>query len=93
MLGDDIVQLIDNALFEVAQCEEYTSFINCTRYTVCMQVLEQLKVALFLVDIAQPLNHQLAVLKVNPLYIVYVQSSNYVTLVYMSKQDTIFKGV
>ena len=56
-----------------------------------MQVLEQLQVALFLVDLAQPLNHQLPVLEVDPLYILYIHCSNYVTPVYMSKEDTISK--
>ena len=65
VLGDDFVKLIRNALFEVVQCEEDTSFFNGIRDPVCMQVPQQIKSALFLVDKAQPLNHQFPVLEVD----------------------------
>ena len=65
VLGDDFVKLIHNALFEVVQCEEDTSFFNGIRDPVCMQVPQQIKSALFLVDKAQPVNHQFPVLEVD----------------------------
>ena len=54
-----------------------------------MQVLEQLQVALFLADLPQPLNHQLSVSEVDMLNALYIHCSNYLTPVYMIKQDTV----
>ena len=54
-----------------------------------MQVLEDIQIAWFLVDLAQPLNHQLAVLDVVPLYILYNHYNYYVIPVYMIKEDII----
>ena len=44
-----------------------------------MQVLEQFKVALFLFDIAQLRNHQLPVLEVDSLNVLYIHYNYYVT--------------
>ena len=55
--GDDIVQLIHNALFEVVQGKEDSSFFFGIRYTVCTQELEEIHIALFLVNLAEPVNH------------------------------------
>ena len=54
-----------------------------------MQVLEQLQVALFLADLPQPLNQQLSVSEVDMLNALYIHCSNYLTPVYMIKQDTV----
>ena len=37
-----------------------------------MQVLEKIHIALLLVDLAQPRNHQLPVLEVDPLNVLYI---------------------
>ena len=91
VFGDDFVKNIDDALLQVVQCKEYSRLFNSIKNTVCMQVLEQFKVALFLVDIAQPRNHQLAVFQVDPLNVLYIHCNYYVTPVYMTKEDTISK--
>ena len=65
VLGDDFVKLMHNALFEVVQCEEEISFFNGIRDPLCMQVLEQIMVAMNLVDIAQPVNNQFPLLEVD----------------------------
>ena len=56
-----------------------------------MQVLKQLKVALLVVDLAQPLHHQPPVLKVDSLNVFYVHCNYYVTPVYNTKN--MFKGI
>ena len=54
-----------------------------------MQVLAKLRVAPFLVDFAQPLNHHLAVLAINPIYTLNINCNKYVTPVHMTKEDII----
>ena len=51
VFGDDIIELIDNVLLQAVQCKEDSRLFNSLRYTVCMQVLEELQVALFLFSI------------------------------------------
>ena len=57
-----------------------------------MQVPDQTMEAMFLVDIAQPVNNQFPVLEVDSLNVFYIHSNNYVTPVYMTKK-TIFQSV
>ena len=54
-----------------------------------MQVFEELQVALFLVMFTQPVNHQLPALEVYSLDVVDIHCINYVTPVFMIKEDTI----
>ena len=56
VFADDLVELVDNALFKVVQGIEYTRLFNGIRCPVCVYVLEQLKVALLVVYFAQPVN-------------------------------------
>ena len=85
VLGNDLIQLIHHALVEIVQSEIYTSILNGIWDTVCMQVLEQFKVALFLVVLAQPCNRQLPVLEGDSLNVLYIHYNYYVTPAYMIK--------
>ena len=85
VFGDDLIELIDNGLLQVVQCKEHPVVFNSIWNTVCMQVLEHVKVALLLVDLPQPLNHQLPVMEVESLYILYIHCSNSVTPVLLIK--------
>ena len=43
-----------------------------------MQVREHIQIALFVVDLAQPVNQQLPVLEVDPLNVLYIHCNYYV---------------